>query len=393
MIRNRVHAAHRTISAAFLLLPFVLASESAAQPVGPVTARPAPNEYRLTFVGRIDGSEVIEISETHAWWSHRNWGWPPHAVWLGDVQWNPKHMRFLENTGPTRYLPPGVDFSRARLANVRVRDKVTLEPGPRSVRVHLVDTPNGAGHYEFDIVFPVRFRRTVVDITVDIDGSDTLTLTRKGAQWAHHHWAWPHRVLIDDVTWNPRESPQLKAKQWSLPKGVDLSTARLTVHKARDAVVMESFKDRIIIHFADNPLGRSTCELTIDWPLPPAAKHDDPPPPEKVSVEGKYRFRLVQGDPAVRKRGANRLILERVVSSGTSFEIKGPHNINVSGKLWSDKAGGLFFKGTVNHGNGSSFFDSMIKSGVPLRSGGGAFSGVIIPYFVEFSRIPDDTDR
>ena len=388
MFPYQTHPVHRLASVAGLMMLIVATvSETAAQPITAVPDRVVSNEYRLSFRGRIDGSEIIELSDTHAWWTHRNWGWPSEPVWLGFVQWNPKQKRFLENSGHTRYLPPGVDFSSARLANVKARDQVTLEPGPRSVRIHIVDTPNGSGEYQFDILFPVPVRRTIVEITADIDGSDTLVLTRKGAEWQHRHWSWPQRVVIDDVTWSPKDSPRLTRKQWSLPKGVDLTAARLTVNKARDAVVMESFKDRIVIHFADNPLGSATCNLTIDWPLPRVALVDDALPAPQAAMERKYRIRAVQGDPSGQGFGANQLALERIITRGTPFEFNGPHDIRFSGILRSGTDGGLFLKATLAHNHGMSEFDSTIKPGSPLRSHGGLSSGGITSYFVEIVRV------
>ena len=394
MFKVRTRPARQLVRVgAVLMLTFAIVSETAAQPITSVSDRPVSGEYRLSFRGQIDGSEIIELSDTHAWWTHRNWGWPSQPVWLGYVRWNPKQKRFIENSGHTRYLPPGVDFSAARLANVKARDKVTLEPGPRSVRVHIVDTPNGGGQYQFDIVFPVRVRRTSIHITADIDGSDTLILTRKGAEWKHHRWSWPNRVLIDDVSWKPKDSPRLKRIQWSLPKGVDLTAARLTVNKARDAAVMECFKDRIVIHFADNPLGRATYDLAIDWPLPRLAPVEDSSPQPQAATERSYRIRAGQSFPFGQDPGANQVALERIVRIGTPFEFKGAHDVRFSGIVTSGRAGGLFLKATLTHNRGTSEFDSTIKPGTPLRSRGGISSAGIITHFVELTSVEGQRER
>lgn len=394
MLADRIHLVHRLNSVTVMLILILTAVSGAyAQPVTSVPAQPVSGEYRLSFNGQIDGSDIIEISDTHAWWTHRNWGWPSKPVWLGNVHWSPQQQRFLENSGSTRYLPQGIDFSSARLASVRGRDKVTLEPGPRSVRIHIIDTPNGAGSYQFDIVFPVRVSRTAIRITADIDGSDTLVLTRRGAEWKHHRWSWPNRVLIDDVVWNPKKSFRLKRKQWSLPKGVDLTAARLTVNKARDAVVMESFKDCIVIHFADNPLGRATCDLIIDWPHPRVAPADDSSHQPQAAVERQFRIRVVQGDPLGQGLGANQDVLERIITSGIPYEFEGPRNIRFSGVLRFDEKGGLFFEATLAHNNGTSEFHSAIKPGAPLRSSGGLSSGGLITHFVEITRIDGQSKR
>lgn len=394
MFKDRTSHKHRLASVgAILMLILATVSEAAAQPITSVPDRPVSGEYRLSFRGQIDGSEIIELSDTHAWWTHRNWGWPSQPVWLGYVQWSPKQKPFIENSGHTRYLPPGVDFSTARLANVKGRDKVTLEPGPRSVRVHIVDTPNGSGQYQFDIVFPVRVRRTSIHITADIDGSDTLVLTRKGAEWKHHRWSWPNRVLIDDVAWKPKGSTRLKRRQWSLPKGVDLSAARLTINKARDAAVMECFKDRIVIHFADNPLGRATYDLTIDWPLPRRAPEDETSPRRQAAVNPSYRIRAVQGVPSGQGLGENQVALERIVKPGTPFEFKGARGVRFSGILTSGKAGRLFLKATLTDNRGTSEFDSAVKPGSPVSSKGGLSSGGFLTHFVELASIEGQSQR
>lgn len=174
---------------------------------------------------------------------------------------------------------------------------------------------------------------------------------------------------------------------------MDLSAARLTVNKARDAAVMECFKDRIVIHFADNPLGRSTYDLTIDWPLPRRALEDKPSPRRQAAVNRSYRIRAVQGVPPGQGLGENQIALERIDKPGTPFEFQGARGVRFSGILTSGKAGELFLKATLTHNRGTSEFDSTIKPGSPLNSKGGLSSGGFITHFVELAHVKPQSRR
>jgi len=238
-----------------------------ARPVArPISPQTAEKEVVLSFEGQIDGSEKIEITRSHAHWTHLNWGWPPKSVLLGDIRWNPIEQGSLVNDGPTRFVPP-VDFSSARLRKIEGRDTVVLEPRQDSLVVHLDDTPNGASMYKFEIHLkrprpPVQLR-----VVVDIDGSDQLHLDAAGARWIHRHWSWPKEVRLNRVSWDPRKSQLLKnAGQTGFLQGpIDFATAKLTVNKGRDMVVLEHTKNGLIVHFADNPLGKATYDLTISF--------------------------------------------------------------------------------------------------------------------------------
>ncbi len=241
----------------------LLCHVSAAQPLGEQVAYPKP--VRLTFHGKIDGSEIIEISATHAHWIHRHWGWPGEAVFLNDVTWNPREQRSLDNAGHTRYLNRPVVFGSARLENVKGRDTVALDVGDDLVRVHICDTPNGADVYEFDIVFDSPPTPQSLHIRADIDGSDTLIIDKQGARWIHRHWDWPKEVVLNQVHWNPRKNSKLEYTDLHLQGAIDFASARLTIHEARDLVVLERNPDRIVIHFADNPLGRADYDVVVTF--------------------------------------------------------------------------------------------------------------------------------
>jgi hypothetical protein len=104
----------------------------------------ADGDVVVQFRGVIDGSDRLELTQTHAHWTHVNWEWPPEGVSLGGVEWTPAEQGSLPNEGDTKFLPTVVDFRTARLRNVQGRDLVVLEAREDSVVVHLNDTPNGA---------------------------------------------------------------------------------------------------------------------------------------------------------------------------------------------------------------------------------------------------------
>jgi hypothetical protein len=173
----------------------------------------------------------------------------------------------LPNQGRTCFLPVEVDFQSARLERMQGRDTVVLQKRPNSICVYINDTPNGASLCEFEVVFKESFRRATLRIVADIDGSDQLQLDAAGAGWVHRHWQWPKAVRLNDIKWRPRRKPQLsnKGKTAFLDGPVDFASANLTINKARDMAVLEQTGNGLVVHFADNPLGRATYDLTISF--------------------------------------------------------------------------------------------------------------------------------
>ncbi|MCC9604983.1 hypothetical protein LOC68_25250 [Blastopirellula sp. JC732] len=104
-------------------------------------------------------------------------------------------------------------------------------------------------------------------IVADIDGSDRLSVSAREIFWVHRHWDWPNLVKINDFEWSPRSSPVLgeQVSQRLLAESVDFASAKMTVRQGRDTVVLETFDDHILIHFADSPNGRSNYDLTITF--------------------------------------------------------------------------------------------------------------------------------
>ena len=250
-----------TMCFAAMLIAMLWGDTTEAQPL--VDLR-YPKPVRLSFHGKIDGSEVIEITPTHAHWTHRHWAWPSQPVVLNDALWNPRKQRSLENTGTTRFLFDAVDFASARLENVKGRDIVSLETGRDLVRVHICDSPNGADTYEFDIVFDPPPAPQSLRIRADIDGSDRLLIDKTGIWWEHRHWEWPNEVTLGDVKWNPRKVRKLEYST-ALSGPVAFSSARMSINEARDMAVLQRGDDRIVVDFADSPLGRAVYDVTIHF--------------------------------------------------------------------------------------------------------------------------------
>ena len=129
------------------------------------------------------------------------------------------------------------------------------------------DTPNGADLYEFQVVFRPQPRRASLRVVAEIDGSDQLHLDAAGARWVHGQWEVPKEVRLNQVRWYPQDPPVLKNQGETryLEGPVDFSSARLTVNEGRDTAVLEHTEKGLVVHFADNPLGRATYDVTISF--------------------------------------------------------------------------------------------------------------------------------
>lgn len=143
---------------------------------------------RLTFEGRIDGSEQIVINSKEARWENVFWGTSKTSVRLNGVTWDPRKSTVLANRGETEFLPVTVDFSTARLEKTRGRDAVVLLPERGSVTVRIADNPNGTDLYEFSILFEPTGPPAELCIRATVDGSDEILVTAEKATWRHRHW-------------------------------------------------------------------------------------------------------------------------------------------------------------------------------------------------------------
>jgi len=149
---------------------------------------------------------------------------------------------------------------------VKARDTVALEAGKNGIKIHLVDTPNGAAIYQFDVVFAAPPMKNEIWICGHIDGSEKLLLTKKAAHWTHKHWGWPKNVRIGNATWNPRENATLINKgKWTFPNTRQMANARLVVREGRDLVSMNVTDEGIEILLVDNPLGGAKYDLSVSF--------------------------------------------------------------------------------------------------------------------------------
>jgi hypothetical protein len=232
--------------------------------VPPPAPKAAP--VRLTFSGRIDGSERIVVGAEAARWENVHWGTSRTTVHLGGVAWSPREQPVLPNAGDTTYLPVDVDFSTARLVKTAGRDVVALHAGPTSVTVQVADGPNGTDLYEFSLLFEPLPPYAELSLRATIDGSDEILVTAEKATWRHRHWGWPQGdVLLNDGTWDPRRSREVLNQGVTryLPDGVDFATARVVRATGRDLAAVEIEEDRLTVRFADTPVGAAVYEVVI----------------------------------------------------------------------------------------------------------------------------------
>ena len=113
----------------------------------------APARTTLTFEGPIDGSDRIVVTPAGARWENLHWGTVRGVVTLNGVPWEPRIEPVLKNDGATRFLPPGVDFSKARLVSRSGRDFAGMEAGPDGLVLRFVDSPNGPAPYRVVVEF------------------------------------------------------------------------------------------------------------------------------------------------------------------------------------------------------------------------------------------------
>ena len=246
------------LDVAFLLSAVLVPSDTGvAEAEGPVV---------LPFLAKIDGSDRIRITREGAEWTHLHWGFPEGPVLLNDVRWHPQAAPRLPNYGPTRFLSSDVDFETAVLRRIEGRDAVVLEREPDAITIHLNDTPLGAGHYRFEIVFqavrpPVEFR-----VAARIDGSDELRISRSAAEWVHRCWRGPEgQVRVNGVLWLPEAEgplPNVGGTRF-LPDDVDFGSAEVVSKSGRDLVALEKRADGVSIRFADTPNGSDVYQIVV----------------------------------------------------------------------------------------------------------------------------------
>lgn len=250
-------------------------------PLGPVMAArggakdaPAEAEAIFHFQGMVDGSDHIVITREGALWQHAHWDWPQGAVTVNRTQWDPRHKNYLTAAGTARFLPEPFSLEAVNLEVLKGRDVVALERTNNALIVHVDDTPNGPGEYEFKIHFHAATTKpaktgartsATLKIAAEIDGSDCLRITAKEATWEHKHWGWPANVTLNAVAWSVQHTNVLtnEGTNQFLPSAVDFSTARIISRKGRDLATMWAGHDGLSVWFADSPNGSDAYELVI----------------------------------------------------------------------------------------------------------------------------------
>jgi hypothetical protein len=241
-----------------------------------VCAKPQANaasQLTLHFKARIDGSDRIHLSRGGAVWEHVNWGFPASPVAINGVQWNPSEKNLFAPPGADLLIPQPYDFRSAQVEILEGRDTIVCEPSADGTTVYVNDTPAGPGPYEFKVHFsagtpaaprPASQAATLI-LIANIDGSDRVVITRTGAAWEHKCWGWPAAVSLNGLAWSPQQTPTLAndGPTQFLPAGVDFATARLISRTGRDLAVLETRKDALVLHFADNPNGQARYEVRI----------------------------------------------------------------------------------------------------------------------------------
>ena len=115
-------------------------------------AASAPVQATLKIAAHIDGSDRIKFTATEARWEHGEWGYPARVT-LNGVPWDPELEKVRQNEGPNRFLPPGIDFSTAKIVRRKGRDLATMWSDKNAMWVRFADNPNGADSYELEISF------------------------------------------------------------------------------------------------------------------------------------------------------------------------------------------------------------------------------------------------
>ena len=232
-----------------------------------------PMEAVFHFKGEIDGSDKILINHAGALWEHVLWDWPNGSVTVNGQQWNSREKNYVTSVAPNRFLPEKFSLDTAQLEVLKGRDVVALERGHNGLTVFLDDTVLGSDDYEFVIRFrpkaqkpkPTPSASARIRIAAQIDGSDSVRITTREAEWQHGTFSPPASVRLNDIPWDPTTSPVIRNEGTNsfLPSGVDFSTARIVSRKGRDLATMWAEESAILVRFADNPNGSDDYEIEI----------------------------------------------------------------------------------------------------------------------------------
>ena len=119
------------------------------------TPKPAPiisPAATLHIVATIDGSDVLQISNSGATWIHKYWN-NPSNVSLNGIAWDTVDDPTLPNSGATAFLPADVDLSTVVFTKSAGRDTATYEVFPNYIDVFFADNPVGSDVYDVTLNF------------------------------------------------------------------------------------------------------------------------------------------------------------------------------------------------------------------------------------------------
>ena len=151
---------------------------------------------------------------------------------------------------------------------------VACESSDDKVVVYVDDTSEAPKSYEFTVYFSTimpslipkpNLESTHLRISATIDGSDRLIITAEGARWEHKAWDLATDVSLNNVRWPLEKSRKLKNEGSTrfLPANVDFSTAKIVGRSGRDLVTADAQSGKLIVSFADNPVGSDQYDIDI----------------------------------------------------------------------------------------------------------------------------------
>lgn len=100
----------------------------------------------------------------------------------------------------------------------------------------------------------------------EIDGSDRIVITRKGAFWEHVNWSWPPGIVtVNGSKWNPSTKNYLTTTGAVsfLSNKYSLTEAGMEVIQGRDVIALEQTSDALMVYLDDTPSGGSPYEFKI----------------------------------------------------------------------------------------------------------------------------------
>lgn len=156
----------------------------------PEVKGPTATAATLKITANVDGSDELMIGKNGAAWVHRFWSQPSN-VSLNGVKWDPASHHTLANTGPTQYLPAGVNFQNATIAQTKGRDIVGIDHFSDHVDVFFADAPVGADLYSVTLTFPSTGLAAPLAGDANSDGKVDLTdLATINRNMGKHNETW-----------------------------------------------------------------------------------------------------------------------------------------------------------------------------------------------------------